>query len=181
LLQKAIRCPLAMSLQWPCIKRPSRCPLAMSLQWPLLKRPSDVHCQIPSNGHLMVSGPLIPIRWVYFHYGEHYHDLVSTNLATIAECDGTGNGSDLNVDLPSLPELIAAQNEDKRLKSIIAKCSQATDGTFTVGRGNQRTFFLRDGLLLCHASPVMLFQKQSKRRSDRITQTLVFRSASEHK
>ena len=69
LLQKAIRCPLAMSLQWPLLKKAIRCPLAMSLQWPLLKRPSDVHWQCPSNGHLMVSGPLIPIRWVYFHYG----------------------------------------------------------------------------------------------------------------
>jgi len=42
------------------------------------------------------------LRHNYFR--EHYHNLVSANLATIAECDGNGNGSDLNVDLPSLPE-----------------------------------------------------------------------------
>jgi len=102
-----------------------------------------------------------------------YNALVLANSETIASDTEPTAQADLTIDLPSLPELIAAQKEDKTIRFYTSKCSESVNGTFQAGKG---TFFLKDGLLLRRTLPAMLFHKQSKRHSDMITQICVPRT-----
>ena len=74
-----------------------------------------------------------------------YSNLVIANSETISSDTEPSEQADLEIDLPSLAELIAAQKEDKTIRFYTAKCSESVDGTFQAGKG---TFFLKDGLLL---------------------------------